>query len=213
MHVKSYNEAVRLVQQGKADILGFFPGSENDAIRDGLALSASYMNLNNIVARNKACNFPGEQLVGAVVEGQRLPAEIPAREVRTFTDITSALLAVNRGEVDFVYAMSSQMEQDLQRYHFSNLAPVILDNDQSAISFALSSPVDPDLLTVLNKAINNLSKSEKAVIRDRNLGAIVVSEFSLSDFIYANPVLFLAIVISILLILVTAVLVVARARM
>lgn len=213
MHVKSYNDAVRLVQQGKADILGFFPGSENDAIRDGLALSASYMNLNNIVARNKACNFPGEQLVGAVVEGQRLPAEIPAREVRTFTDITSALLAVNRGEVDFVYAMSSQMEQDLQRYHFSNLAPVILDNDQSAISFALSSPVDPDLLTVLNKAINNLSKSEKAVIRDRNLGAIVVSEFSLSDFIYANPVLFLAIVISILLILVTAVLVVARARM
>lgn len=213
IHVKNYNDAVRLVQQGKADILGFFPGSENDAIQNGLALSASYMSLNNIVARNKACNFPGEQLVGAVVEGQRLPADIPAKEVRTFTDITSALLAVNRGYVDFVYAMSSQMEQDLQKFHFPNLAPVILNNDQSAISFALSSPVDPDLLTVLNKAINNLSESEKAVIRDRNLGAIVVSEFSLSDFIYANPVLFLVIVISILLILVTALLLVARTWM
>lgn len=61
-----------------------------------------------------------------------------------------------------------------------------LVNDQSAISFALPTPVDPDLLTVLNKAINNLSESERTVIRNRNLESIGVNEFSLTDFIYAT---------------------------
>ena len=52
-------------------------------------------------------------------------------------------------------------------------------------------PVDPDLLTVLNKAINNLSESERTVIRNRNLESIGVNEFSLTDFIYANPLQFM----------------------
>ena len=76
------------------------------------------------------------------------------------------------------------MEQDILRYHFTNLAPVTLVNDQSAISFALPTPVDPDLLTMLNKAINNLSESERTVIRNRNLESIGVNEFSTDLYIW-----------------------------
>ena len=213
VYAKNYSDAVHLVQRGKADILGFFLGDENDAAQLGLALSASYVSANNIIVRNKACSHPAPGLVGALVESQRFPSGISAEKIRSYPGIKEALAAVNSGEADFIYGLSSKMEQDISRYHFTNLAPVTLVNDQSAISFALPTPVDPDLLTVLNKAINNLSESERTVIRNRNLESIGVNEFSLTDFIYANPLQFMFIVMFVLSVLFTALLLAIGARM
>lgn len=212
VYAPNYSQAMRLVQQGKADILGFFLGDEEDATEHKLALSAAYVSMNNIVARNKMSSYPGTGLVGAVIEGQKLPAHIPAAEVKTYPSISKALSAVHRGKADFIYGLSSRLEQDIQRHHFSNLIPVTLVNDQSKICFALTTPVDPDLLTVLNKAINHISASEKIAIQNRNIVSIGVNEFSLMEFIYAYPVQFMLIVASILLILVVAVVLVARAK-
>lgn len=213
VYAKNYADAIRLIQQGDADILGFFLGDENDAAQLGLALSASYVSANNIIVRNKACSYPAPSLVGALVESQRFPSGISAEKIRSYPGIKEALAAVNSGEADFIYGLSSKMEQDISRYHFTNLAPVTLVNDQSAISFALPTPVDPDLLTVLNKAINNLSESERTVIRNRNLESIGVNEFSLTDFIYANPLQFMFIVMFVLSVLFTALLLAIGARM
>ena len=213
VYAKNYSDAVHLVQRGKADILGFFLGDENDAAQLGLALSASYVSVNNIIVRNKACSYPAPGLVGALVESQRFPSGISAEKIRSYPGIKEALAAVNSGEVDFIYGLSSKMEQDILRYHFTNLAPVALVNDQSTISFALPIPVDPDLLTILNKAINNLSESERTVIRNRNLESIGVNEFSLTDFIYANPLQFMFIVMFVLSVLFTALLLAIGARM
>lgn len=213
VYAKNYADAIRLIQQGDADILGFFLGDENDAAQLGLALSASYVSANNIIVRNKACSYPAPGLVGALVENQRLPSGISVEKIRFYPSIKEALFAVNNGEADFIYGLSSRMEQDILRYHFTNLAPVTLVNDQSTISFALPIPGDPDLLTILNKAINNLSESERTVIRNRNLESIGVSEFSLTDFIYANPLQFMFIVMFVLSVLFTALLLAIGARM
>jgi len=213
VYAKNYADAIRLIQQGDADILGFFLGDENDAAQLGLALSASYVSANNIIVRNKACSYPAPGLVGALVENQRLPSGISVEKIRFYPSIKEALFAVNNGEADFIYGLSSRMEQDILRYHFTNLAPVTLVNDQSTISFALPIPIDPDLLTILNKAINNLSESERTVIRNRNLESIGVSEFSLTDFIYANPLQFMFIVMFVLSVLFTALLLAIGARM
>lgn len=213
VYAKNYADAIRLIQQGDADILGFFLGDENDAAQLGLALSASYVSANNIIVRNKACSYPAPGLVGALVENQRLPSGISVEKIRFYPSIKEALFAVNNGEADFIYGLSSRMEQDILRYHFTNLAPVTLVNDQSTISFTLPIPVDPDLLTILNKAINNLSESERTVIRNRNLESIGVSEFSLTDFIYANPLQFMFIVMFVLSVLFTALLLAIGARM
>lgn len=213
VYAKNYADAIRLIQQGDADILGFFLGDENDAAQLGLALSASYVSANNIIVRNKACSYPAPGLVEALVENQRLPSGISVEKIRFYPSIKEALFAVNNGEADFIYGLSSRMEQDILRYHFTNLAPVTLVNDQSTISFALPIPVDPDLLTILNKAINNLSESERTVIRNRNLESIGVSEFSLTDFIYANPLQFMFIVMFVLSVLFTALLLAIGARM
>ena len=106
-------DAVHLVQRGKADILGFFLGDENDAAQLGLALSASYVSANNIIVRNKACSYPAPGLVGALVENQRLPSGISVEKIRFYPSIKEALVAVNNGEADFIYGLSSRMEQDI----------------------------------------------------------------------------------------------------
>lgn len=208
----TYNDAIRLVQEGEADILAFFLGDEEDAVEQGLALSASYVSMNHVLVRNKASSYPDTGLVGTVVKGQKLPGKITAAEVRAYPSITEALSEVNRGKADFVYGLSSLLEQDIQRHHFSNLIPVTLVNESSKISFAFKRPLDPDLLTVLNKAINNLSSAEKNAIQNRNIISLGVNEFSLTEFIYANPVQFTGVVVFILLVLVIALVLVARAK-
>lgn len=208
----NYQGAMRLVQEGKADILAFFLGDEEDAAAQGLALSAAYVNMNHILVRNKASSYPDARLIGAVIQGQKLPDKITAAEVRAYPSITEALSAVNRGKADFIYGLSSLLEQDIQRHHFSNLIPVTLVNELSKISFALKRPLDPDLLTVLNKAINNISSAEKTAIQNRNIISIGANEFSLAEFIYANPMQFMGVVVFILLFLVVAIVLIARAK-
>lgn len=84
-------------------------------------------------------------------------------------------------------------------------------NDRSDLSFALSRPADPDLLTILNKAINSLSAKERSTILDRNMVSIGTSSLTLMELIYANPVTFIAVLT--LFLLVAAVLMIYRARM
>lgn len=211
IHTKNYNEAIRLVQQGDADILGFFLGDEDHASQQGLVLSASYVSMNNIIARNKGSTFPNTGLVGAVMEGQRLPSNISA-EMVSYPSLIEVLQAVDRGEADFAYGLSSRLEQDIQRYRFSNLIPVSLTNDHCNISFALANPVDPKLLTILNKAINNLTTSEKVAIQNHNIVSIGVNEFSFTELIYQNPVEFIMVVAFILVVLLIAILLVSRSK-
>jgi len=211
--VDSYSNAIRMVQQEKAELLGFYMGTEEESIRQGLTLTSPYVDINNIVVRNKASTYPNEGLVCAVVEGRPLPAEVQADKVQTYPTVTDALTAVNRGEADFIYGLASRLELDIQRYHFSNLVPVSLVNDRSSIGFALQRPADPDLLTILNKAINSLSSSDRSTILDRNLVSIGTSQLSLMELLYADPVAFVAVLTLTLLVLAAAVLLIYRSRM
>ena len=209
----SYGDAVRMVQEGEVDLLCFYMGSEEESVRNGLTLTSPYVDMNNIVVRNKASTYPDDGLVCALVAGQALPAGILAAEVRSYPTVTDALMAVNRGEADFIYGLASRLELDIQRYHFANLVPVTPVNDRSDLSFALSRPADPDLLTILNKAINSLSAKERSTILDRNMVSIGSSSLTLMELIYANPVTFIAVLTLFLLVVVAAVLGIYRARM
>lgn len=208
----SYQEAIRMVQQGQADMLGFFLGSEEDAFHQQLALTAGYVSMNQILVRNKAVSYPDTGLVAAVVAGQHLPREIAAASVRVYPTVGAALSAVNRKEADFIYGLSSQLEQTIQRRYFSNLVPVTLVNDQSEICFAMPWPVDADLLGIINKSIHNISTVQRDAILNRNLVSIGRNKFSLAEFVYANPLQFILILVFLLLVLVTAILLVAWAR-
>lgn len=212
VYADTYSEAVRMVQQGEAELLCFYMGTEKESAQQGLTLTSPYVNMNNIVVRNKASSYPDDELVCAVVEGQTLPARITTASVRAYPTITDALRAVDRGEADFIYGLASRLELDIQRYHFSNLVPVTLINDRCNLAFGLRRPSDPDLLTILNKAINSLDATERSTILDRNLISIGTNQLSLMELIYANPITFIAVLALFLLVLVACVLGINRAR-
>lgn len=213
VYADTYSDAVRMVEQGKAELLCFFMGTEGESVRQGLTLTSPYAEMNNIVVRNKTSTYPADGLVGAVVEGQELPAGILAAEVRTYPTIMDALRAVNGGEADFIYGLASRLEMDIQRYHFSNLVPVTLVNDRSNLCFAMQRPADNNLLTILNKAINSLSTQDRATILDRNLISIGANQLSLMEFLYANPVAFVVVLTLILLVPAIAAFLIYRTRM
>lgn len=132
--------------------------------------------------------------MGAVLNGQKLPDYVIAEEVVYYTDMTQALADVNSGKVDFFYGLSARLEKIIQQNNFVNLVQVNLVNNSQDITFALKSPAQPELLSILNKAVNNLTDEEKTVINSRNLISIGESRMTLSSIVYANPGLAIAVV-------------------
>lgn len=212
VYADSYADAIEQVRQGKADMLGAFLGTEEEAARKGLALTKPYASLNDIIVRSKLVSFPADGLVGAVLEGREMPERMNAESVTYFSDVAEALSAVNSGKADFYYGLSTTIEQEIQIHHYTNVVPNTLINDRNDISFAVVSPVETELFTIVNKAINSLSSEKKSFLANQNMISIGTVSISLVEMIYANPVMFVLIVASILLLAVVLVLVLAQAR-
>ena len=212
VYADSYRDALEKVRQGEADMAGVFLGSNEDASDMDLALTSPYAVLNDIVARNKSVSFPSEELVGAVTEGRSMPASIKVKEVKYYKDVSDALQAVNRGQVDFFYGLSAKIEQEIQEHYYTNIIPNTLVNDRNDVSFAVVSPAETELLSVLNKAINSLDSETKEALVSQNIMSVGIGSFSLIDMIYADPVAFVVILAVVFLILVGLVLAVSRSR-
>lgn len=213
MFYDSYVEALEAVQKGEADMLGFYLSTEEEAVNQELALTNAYVDLNFIMVRNKESSYPAEGLVGGILEGKHMPDYITVDEVRYYSDVTEALKEVNQGKVDFIYGNSARMENIIQTNNFTNLVQVNMVNDSQGISFALNSPAHPELLSILNKAINSISGEEKETISNRNRLSIGETRMSLTSLMYANPGLTINIIAVFLSMVVIVVILVARSRL
>ena len=74
----SYTGALELVQQGQADMAGFYLDGENSALQMGLSLTKSYVTLDNLIVRNKFVSYPGAGLRCTVLDGRKLPNTVHA---------------------------------------------------------------------------------------------------------------------------------------
>lgn len=213
VYCDSYAESIDAVMRGDADILGFYLGSDEQALKQGLAATADYVEMNFILVRNKESTYPAEGLVGGILEGKQIPEGIVAEEIIYFSDVTAALEDVNRGRMDFIYGLSSRLESIIQQNNFTNLVQVNLINDNQGISFAMPSPAQPELMSVLNKAINNMTSEQKAVISSRNLVSIGGRKMTLSSIIYGNPGLAVNVVVVVLTLVIIVIIIISRSRL
>lgn len=211
-YADSYADALKMVQEGKADMLGAYLGTDEEGARQELALTKPYVDLNDIIVRNKSVSYPSDGLTGGVLEGRELPGEIKASEVKYYKSATEALRAVDRGEADFYYGVSAVMEQEIQNYRFSNVVPNTLINDRNDISFAIARPAEGQLLTIMNKAINSLSAEQKDTLANQNMISTGTGSLTLVEMIYANPFMFIVICGGVFLLVVVLILVMARSR-
>lgn len=211
--VQNYQEAIEMVQTGRADLLGSFLGGEDDALDEGLALSRSYAGMNMMIVRNKAITYPGDNLTGAIVAGKRMPSEITAANVRYYDTVQDGIRAVEQGEADFMYGLATSMELEIQRYRFLNIVPVTITGGSIDISFALARPIQPQLLTILNKVIGSLTQEEQEELLNRNMVSIGSTAMSLKDMVYAYPIAFIAIITVFVLLAAGIFMIIVRSRM
>ena len=212
VYAESYAKALKLVLEGESDILGAFLGTEEESIEMDLALTQTYGNLNDIITRNKSVSFPSKGLVGAVLEGRQMPGSIETDKVIYYRNVAEALSAVNRGEADFFYGLSANMEEEMQKHHYTNVVPNTLVNNVNEIRFAMKSPAETDLLTAMNKAINSMSSDKKDTLVNQNMMSAGVTSLTVVDLLYANPVLFITVIVCVFVLVVFLVLMAARSR-
>lgn len=213
VYANTYKEALRVVQQGEADILGAYLGADDQAFSEGLALTRPYITMNNLVLKNKSVKYPDPQLTCGILAGRTLPADLQAAEIRSYATPHEMVAAVNSGEVGYIYGVSATLEQEMQSRRYLNVVPVTRVNNNTSAAFALARPITPELLTILNKAIGDMSTEEKSTLLDQNLVSVGYTSLSLQDLIYANPVAFIAIFTLILMLVMLAVLMAVRSKM
>lgn len=210
---ETYAESLNMVQQGQADILAAYLGEDEQAFSDGLALSKSYIGLNNMVLKHKSVNYPGTGLTCGILKGRMLPTGLEAAEIRYYDTIPEMVAAVNAREVDYVYGISAMLEQEMQKHRYVNVVPVTKASDDTDTSFAIARPVEPELLTILNKAISNITTEKKTSMLNQNLVSMSYTNLSLRELIYANPIAFIVILGCILLLVTIGILLIVRIRM
>lgn len=213
VYCDSYAQMIEKVQSGEAELLGFYLGSEEDASGQDLALTTPFAELNYILVRNKESSYPAQGLVGAMLEGQDMPDNITVEKELYYSDIGEALSDVNRGKVDFFYGVSAHVESIIQQNNFTNLMQVNLVNDRRETSFAMKSPVQPELFSIINKGINNISSDESAVIGSRNMISLGEAHMTLTSIVYANPSLAVTVVATGLILLLIVVIIISRSRL
>lgn len=213
VYCDSYAQMLEKMQSGEAELLGFYLGSDEDAVGQDLALTTPFVELNSILVRNKESSYPAQGLVGAVLEGEDMPDNITVDEEIYYSDIAEALSDVNRGKVDFFYGVSAHLESIIQKNNFTNLMQVNLINDHRETSFAMKSPVQPELFSIINKAINNISSDDYASIGSRNMVSIGESHMTLTSIVYANPSLAVTVVATGLILLLIVVIIISRSRL
>ncbi len=167
------------------------------------------MSSDAIIVHNKSVRYPADGLVCGALEGWQLPSDIKAAEVRYYSDSKDALMAVNRGEVDFVW-LAAPIEQEIQQHYLYNAVLVTRFYSGVDISFALSWPAQAELLTLLNKSITRLSDEERSMIANQNMISVSKSRFALEDLVYSNPVMFVSVVALVLFLAVIVILMLAR---
>lgn len=213
VYADSYWESIKMVERGEADILGGFLGDEEEAFSYGLALTAPYINLNNIVLKNKKVSYPGQGLSCGILNGRALPAGLEAESIQRYETVREMIAAVNAGEVDYIYGMSAMLEQEMQKHRYLNVQQVSRVIGNTDVALAAARPVEPELLTILNKAIGSISTEEKNDMLNRNMVSVGFTSMSLQDMLYANPVAFVLIFGAVLLLSGAGFLLIIKSRM
>lgn len=187
VYAETYQEMLQLVKEGKADFAGCFYDTEEVALEQGLALCVPYTNFANIIVKNKFVTFPSGGLTAVVLKGRCIPESLAAEQVVYCETPEEGIKMVGRGEADYMYGLSSYMEPVLQKQHFADISVLTLNGMNSRVAFALSRPVSPELLSILNKSIGSMSSEQQEEIVNQNLISVANSEITLEALLYSKP--------------------------
>ena len=92
-----------MIQEKKADLIVGVPGEYSNADKNGIKLTASYLNLDMVSVVRKDHQNQGNRKKVALAQGHGYVEPDSNHEYYTYDTIEECVEAVNKGEVDLIY--------------------------------------------------------------------------------------------------------------
>lgn len=209
----SYEEAINMVQAGRADMIGTFMNGDHSADALSLTRTASYASMDSIVLRSKNASLSGGGHVMAVTCGRDLTPDNPGDTILYVPDFRDCLAAVNSGRADYTQLPNAFVEQLYTENYYANVTISGELNNANELTFALPKPLDITLYTILNKGINTLTEEERGGILLQSFLPSQTGTVSLKTLLYSNPILVISACVVFVVLAAVVVLLISRSRM
>jgi len=191
-----YVGALKLLHEGKADILANFFGDYGWADQNNVRITQSFIfsRYATVVRKNEKVEKPRAACVKNYFYANGYVEKIyPRKQILYYDTVGECLDAVADGRADVTFINTFLSQTILQQGHYRNLQASYTQNLPYQGSMAVNSEADPLLLRILNKEINHISAEEILRIVNKNT-LFTTTDMGLTDIIYRYPIVVLAMV-------------------
>lgn len=213
VYFDTYMKAIQAVQTEEVDLFGSFYGSQEFAETYDVIVTKNYMDLDEVIVKNKKIDYPSSSLTIALVEGREKPQGLTAKAIKYYPSYTDCIEAVNKGEADYTFVLSFMLENILSQNYFNDTIYIGMQRNKSKPCIAIPRQMDSRLYAILNKAVNNLEKQKVEEILTKNTVSTGEKNITLKSMIYSNPIQFIKLCVIGVIILAIVVVFIIRVNM
>lgn len=146
------------------DVVAGIDHSLTYAKDNGLSLTMPFSSARNMIAFNGSLSYEdlrADMVMAAPYERKAILEEQGYR-VNAYPNMKECLDAVDRGEADFTYDDMYLVSYYLAASNYKNVKTADASFQETRTCFGLLQPIDPNLLSVFNKGIQDVSSREMA---------------------------------------------------
>lgn len=215
IETQSNEEAIQLLNEGRADIITEFYCDYNWGRQHHLHLTTPFMQLHYAAVTRRGTALPERPRI-AVARGHFyveafVVRRYPDEELVYFDTMEECLRAVSEGNADLAFMKSDMTQYSIRQGDFMNLMPsgdVWFTHD---VSIGVSDQADPVLLRILNKEINHLDPELIQRIMAKSL-LDQKETVSLKILAYNHPLEFFGILLFIAVLIITSLIYILQIR-
>lgn len=214
IEVKSYEEALELVKNNKADAICDVFKDYNWATKNNLSLTLPYHKLNYSAVTKKG-KAPGDLRVA--VSGNLyfnktyVLMNHDEDHITVYNNEQECIDAVKAGKQDIAYINTYVAENILSNGYYNTLMSNIVEGFSHSISMGVNKSGNILLYKILDKGIGNLDKSEIESIVERNT-MFQKYKVTWKTYIYHNPIQAVIILIAVLILIIVVFLILLNMR-
>lgn len=148
------------LRDADVDIVAGINNADTVSATLGLSMTASYLSASKLLVYNKYVN-PDDLSDKTVAVSWDLVGTVPKdSKVAVYDSMEECFAAVNDGRADYLYGTSYITPYYMSADNLSNLLTLPISDKSIEMCFGLVQPTEPDLLSIFNKSIRNLSGSD-----------------------------------------------------
>lgn len=188
----SFADAFTVITEGKADIICGIVENYNLSDEYELYLATPYLNMECVLVKHNKV-YQQDKLIIAMPEGHQivnrhyLLRNYPGAKIVYYPSAMECINAVHESDADLTFVDRYSIEEALKEPSMNNLVIARRPNLDYKITAGIRKSLDPTLMTIINKALNNISEEElNEIITECT--SVTDTDVTFSTLIYRNPV-------------------------